>query len=293
MSTSPTVAIRQESFDPVLAEQATLCLEVSKDRFRFAMLDKAGLCVWLEEFMFPSLLNDRAPHDMLPAIFEQHQILSHGSWRQVLVSVNSPSFTLIPKPLFRKEYAGSYLAFMRGSELMPHEFPTAYLHSHDDCYVVFNMDHQLSDFFSAQYPLQQLSFVHQTSTILEASRFSDNAKTGLRPVMTLCFENEFVTVMLRQNGQLKYGNRFGYKNPDDLVYYLLYLIAELQFTPDVLTAFLFGELTPFSETYSRLAAFFPNLRFGHSPSPLRLAPGFDELPDHRYLSLYGLCLISQ
>jgi len=292
VSTSPTVAIRQKSFDAVQAEHAVLCLEVGKDRFRFALLDANRRCCWLEEYVFPSLLNERPIHDVLPAFFLNHPILSIGNWKQIFIAVNSPSFTLIPKALFRKEYAGSYLAFMRGSELLPNEFASAYLHKDDDCYVVFNMDHRLSDFFAAQYPLQQVTFVHQSSSVIKGSRTIDQHLMAIQN-MVIYFENEFVTVVLRANRELRYCNRFGYKNPQDLTYYLLYVIAELQLDPAAINTTLFGEITPFSETFAELAAFFPHLRFGHTPATLQLTPEFDDLPDHRYLSLYGLCLLSE
>lgn len=290
MSTSPTISIRQDSFDPAQAEHSVLCLEVGKDRFRFAMLDAHRRCCWLEEYAFSSLLSDRPLLDVLPDLFQKHPVLSIESWKQICIAINSPTFTLIPKPLYRKEYAGSYLAFMRGSALPAHEFAQAYLHQADNCYLVFNIDHRLSDFFAGQYPLQQPTFVHQTSAVLQAARAIDQHILSTQNLL-LYFENEFVTILLRSNHELRYCNRFGYKNSKDLAYYLLYVIDELMLEPFSVNTLLYGEITRFSDTFSELSSFLPHLTFGQTPKKLAFTPDFDELPAHRYLSLYGLALL--
>lgn len=287
---TPTISIQQDSFDPAQAEHAVLCLEVGKDRFRFAMLDEQQRCCWLEEYAFSSLLSERPLLDFLPTLFQQHPVLSIESWKQINIAINSPSFTLIPRPLYRKEYASSYLSFMRGSALPAHEFAQAYLHESDDCYLVFNVDHRLSDFFAGQYPLQQPTFVHQTSALLQAAGQIDEYILSTQNLL-LYFENEFVTILLRSTHELKYCNRFGYKNSKDLTYYLLYVIDELNLEPFSVNTLLYGEITPFSETYSDLSAFLPHLMFGHTPPKLSFTTDFDELPEHRYLSLYGLTLL--
>jgi len=195
---------------------------------------------------------------MLPDVFRNHPVLSAGRWQEIRVGVNSPSFTLVPQPLFRKEYAGSYLALMRGSALPDHEFAYAYTHEAEGFLSVFNLEHALADYFAGVYPLQPLTFIHQTGTLIQATADLDRHSLTAHNVY-LYFDDEFVTVIHRESHQLRYCNRFGYKNAQDLAYYILYVLDEQKLLPETANVALYGEITP----------------------------------DHRYLSLYGLGLIKE
>lgn len=289
---TPTVSIGSDSFDPRHTDQSVLSLEVGRDRFRILVQDKRGRGVYLSDYTFSSLLTDRSMTGILPDVFREHPVLSAGPWQEIRIGVNSPSFTLVPAPLFRKEYAGSYLALMRGSALPAHEFAQAFAHPSEGFLSVFNLEHPLADFFSEMYPLQPLVFVHQVGALVQATANLD--RHALTPDnVYLFFEDEFVTVIYRHAHQVRYCNRFGYKNVQDLTYYLLYVLDEQKLSAEQIRIILYGEITPFAEAYAELSRFLPNLSFGQTPPGLSVAPDFDDLPDHRYLSLYGLGLLGE
>ncbi|MCK8494104.1 DUF3822 family protein [Spirosoma sp. RP8] len=289
---TPSVTIRSSSFDSLKTAQSVLCLEVGRDRFRFMVRDERRRGCYLEEYTFSSLLTERPLTDVLPDLFRTHPVLSDGPWQEVRIGINTPSFTLVPKPLFRKEYASSYLALMRGSSLPAHEFAQSYTHDTEGFLSVFNLEHQLVDFFSGSYPLQPLTFIHQTGALIQATADLDRQLLTPHNVW-LYFEDEFVSVLYRDKHQLRYCNRFGYKNVQDLAYYLLYVLDEQKLNPDEVTLFLYGEITRFAEAYTELSRFLPKLTFGRTPPGLTLVDEFDELLEHRYLSLYGLTLLEE
>ena len=292
MTLAPTVAIRSDAFDPAHTNTSTLCLEVGQDRFRLFVQDARGKAVCLEDYAFPSLLTNQPLTGVLPGVFRNHPVLSAGPWQQIRIGVNSPSFTLVPEPLFRKEYAGSYLALMRGSALPDHEFAQAYAHETERFLSVFNLEHSLADYFSEVYPLEPLTYVHQISALLQATASLDRHKLTPDNIY-IYFEDEFVTIIHRKAHQLQYCNRFGYKHVQDLAYYVLYILDEQGIRPDAAALSLYGEITPFADAYAELSRFLPNLSFGHLPPDLTLVTEFSDLPDHRYLSLYGLGLIKE
>lgn len=287
---TPTISIHADQFGPEQSARSVLCLEAGHDRFRFIALDEQGQGQWLEDYAFPSLLTDRLPTDLLADIFREHPLLTASPWQEVRVSINTPSFTLVPQPLYRKEYAGSYLALMRGSQLPAHEFAQAYAHEAEGFLSVFSLSHDLADFFSEAYPLQPMTFVHQIGALLEATAVLAQQTAG-EPTVYLYFEDEFVTVICRNGSTLRYCNRFGCRNAQDLTYYVLYTLTELQIDPETVVVMLYGEITPFAERYTELSRFLAHLRFGTFPTGVTLGGDFSDLPDHRYLSLYGLCLM--
>ncbi len=287
ISPSLTLVVTNPSFSVGQADQSTLCLELGADFFRFLVVGPTGQVEHLEEHTFPSLLRQTAMSERLPNIYAGHPILGVEQWKQIHVSLHSASFTLVPTALFRKEYAASYLALMRGSVLSEFELAQVFYHTDGDFYSTFCIDWSVADFLRHTYPMQLPTLVHQTSALLLATADIDRRQLG-RPVVSLYFENEYVTFIHRRKGQLQYLNRFGYKNPSDLTYYVLYVLEELKLPPTDMLALLYGEITPFSEQYTHLNRFLPNIALGHCPPAIQLADIFQDLPDHRYLSLFGL-----
>jgi len=246
----------------------------------------------LEDYTFPSLLNDRSLTGLLPDLIREHPVLSARPWQDIRVAVNSSAFTLVPASLFRKEYAGSYLTLMRGGDLLPHDFAQFCTHHDEGFLSVFSLEHPVADFLAEMYPLQPITFVHQTDGLLWAT--ASLSRFAFAPDQVwLYFEDEFVTIVYRYQQTLRYCNRFGYRNGQDLTYYVLYVLDELKLLPETTAVNLYGEITPFADTYTELGRFLPNLTFGSVPPNLNATAEFAELPDHRYLALYGLSLMSE
>ncbi|WP_229310935.1 DUF3822 family protein [Larkinella soli] len=289
---TPTIAIREDSFEASTASSAQhLCLEMGRDRFRFCVVDPSTrTCFWLEDYTFPSLLTENLLLPSLQSIYQDHPVLQNGFWKSVTVSVNSPAFTLVPSRLYRKEYASHYLQLMRGSALPSSEHALAFVHAREGFHSVFTIENALTDWLAATYPLQQIRLIHQSSALLQASAALD-ASLPEQQNLYLYFEEENVTIIYRRNRALRFCNRFAFKNTNDLVYYILYVIHELKTDPKQIQAVLLGEITPFAETYGALERFLPRMSFGATLPGLQLTPAFEDVPEHRYLSLMGNTIV--
>lgn len=274
-----------------MTEGYQLFLEMGKERFRFCVVEpEKRQCFWLEEYLFPTLLTENPLLPFLRAIYQNHPVLQSSYWKNIHVSVNSPSFTLIPSSLFRKEYAAQYLQLMQGNPLSTSEHALVYAHKKEDFYTVFSIENVLTDWLAATYPLQEITVVHQSSTLIQATSLTDSVLDSSQK-LSLNFEDESVTIIFRKAGKFMFCNRFSYKNSTDLVYYILYVVNELKTEPQELQVVLFGEITPFAEIYIALEKFFSTIKFGSTPPGLQLTPAFDDLPEHRYFSLFGNALI--
>jgi Protein of unknown function (DUF3822) len=291
MSTlTPTISVRPYVLTAGQAEKSILCLDVAPQRLRLTLLDPQGHMVWLDEFAQPTLLTEASLLTQFPMLFSEHPLLHYERFEQIRVAINAADFTLIPSELYRKEYANNYLTLMRGHQPPPNEQATTYEHK-EGFAVVFGLDRAIAEFVGEQYPLQPVTYVHQASTLIQATQTIDREQ-ALKQNLFLHFEDEFVFVLFRENNQLRYCNRFGYKHIQDLVYYVLYVTDELGADPDTLNAMVYGEITPFAEAYVALSRFIPNLHIGKQPPGLVVSPDLTaELPEHRYLDLQGLCLL--
>ena len=286
---APTLSIRPEVLTAGQATRSILCLELASQRLRITLLDSQRRMVWLDEYAQPSLLTEQDLLPQLPALFKEHPLLSYDQFQQIRVSVSSPAFTLVPTELYRKEYASSYLSLMRGHQQPPNELAHAYAHR-EGFVSVFGIDRAVTEFMGEQYPMQPFMYVHQHSTLIQATNAVDRQLLSKQNLF-LYFEDDYVTILFREQHQLRYCNRFGYKNVQDLTYYVLYVLDELGADPEKVTVLVYGESTPFAESYVAITRFVPNMSIGQLPPGLNPSADLDDLPEHRYLGLQGLCLL--
>jgi hypothetical protein len=59
---------------------------------------------------------------------------------------------------------------------------------------------------------------------------------------------------------LKFCNRFAYKTPQDLVYYVLFAMNELEIEPDEIILRVNGNITEQSEDFELLNQYLPNVK---------------------------------
>jgi hypothetical protein len=289
---TPLLEIRDEKFDSEKCAEYELMIELGAERLRFFALESANkrvLC--LEDYSIGGLPNDKKWAVWLGQLFQEHSFLGSNLWKNVVVCFNTPSFTLIPDVYFRKEYAAGYLALVRGevaeSEQVLHQ-EVKRLEARN----VFTVDKELWEWILNTYALQLPTFVHQTSALIEGA-LTLSALEKNNTILTFHFEDDFLTLTLARREHLLYCNKFGYKTASDMGYFVMFVLDSLQLTPENVRCYLYGEITLYSEDYQMLQKFLPYLLFGKNPKKLALGTAFEDLPEHRYFSLYNLFFATQ
>ncbi len=286
---TPTLSVRPDVLTAGQATRSVLCLELAPQRLRLTLLDAQRRMVWLDEFDQTSLLTDQVLFPQLSALFRDHPLLCYDQFQVIRVAVSTPAFTLVPTPLYRREYAGSYLSLMRGHQPPAQELALAYEHT-EGFTGVFGIGRDVTEFMGEQFPMQTFTYVHQQSALIRASQAVDRQLLS-RQNLFLYLEDDQATMLFREGHELRYANQFGYKNVADLTYYALYVLDELGVDAETVTALVYGAITPFAESFVSLARFIPGLRIGVLAPGLNPTDDLLDIPEHRYFSLQGLCLL--
>ena len=288
---SSFLAVNQENLSTIDVSKHELLVEVSTNRFRFCIIDTdEQRCVGLEDYALDSfLLGNQEMLPLLEQIYRQHPLLNSQVWKNVQISFNTPHFTLVPEIFFRKEYAENYLQLVKGNPASESEQVLNHYLKKTDAQNIFTADRALREWFLGTYTLQIPTFLHQTSALI-AGTLRLSASKEIQPCLTLYFEDDFLTLVLAQADKLLFCNKFAYKSTVDMVYFVLFALETLHLKPNDVKARLYGEITPFSDGYQSLQRFLPNLSFGNTPAGLGLSADFDDLPEHRYFSLYSIYL---
>ena len=262
-------------------------IEVSRNRFRFCIFNvPTNAFMWLEDYLVYSLMSDSSLLKTLKTVYQEHAFLAANYWKSIRITFNSPNFTLIPEEFYLVEEASKYLQLAAGRVLTDKEQIFDYHHARFGAVGVFGVEKELMNWFKGMYPAKKISPVHLLDTLIEGIIQEENPN-GLH----LYFEEGFVSIIYFKENRLNFCNKFAYKTSPDLVYHVLFVMNELGLSPEETHVVFYGEITMFSEGYSLLSQQLKNINFAHTPKRLKFSQNFDELPEHRYFSLFSSYLL--
>lgn len=279
--------IKDDAFSVDAIPTYTLALQTGNDSFRFCITDEAGgKCLWLEDYRFIAPVFAEQLLDQLNLIYDEHEILQAGFWKEIKLAFRNQHFTLVPQPLFMPERAVDYLQLVAD---IPDETQEVffYQHTHRDMVSVFAVERRLMEWFKMAYPNKPITALHETSALMEGILHQANANTRS---VAVSVEATHLTIVVTNGKQIEFCNAFYYASVPDFLYYLVLVMDELQIDPEKTKVVLYGEISHDSLIYSNLYRYVRQLSFGSKPASLRFGYKFDEVLDHRYFDVYTMHL---
>ena len=255
---SPTTKFEIPGFDIEKLYQYHLTCEISDSSFAFLVLDMAdNQMVVSEKYDFPESKEIHPVSFYLQQIYATHDFLKSLKWKSIEIIIDNQSFTLVPAELFKREYAIKYLQLAKGTYITKEEEVHTSLHEDLGIVNIYSTDRDLYNWFSGTYPLINLKYQHKTSQMIDLAIHSSKAQTAF-----LYFGTHHFTMVITANGGVKFCNRFDYKTAQDLVYYVLFTISELQIEPDEIILRLHGNIKEQTEDFDLLNQYLTNVKIG-------------------------------
>lgn len=282
LSIAPRFEIKDDRFDVANLASYELYIELSGDRLRFTVFNSINQTfIWLEDYHIYTPFKESQFVEGLKRVYKEHAFLSANFWKSITFSINSPYFTLVPSAYFTEENASKILDFAVGKSLSDSSEIIDYPHAKFEFVNVFSIDKSWFSWINDAYPSRKVTLVHTISTLIEGIT-REREFNGLH----LYFEGIDISIIYFKDKKLQYCNRFQYRTTQDLLYYILFVINELNMPDDVKITF-YGEITSFSENFLEISKYLQNLHFASTPNAIKFSMYFDEVPEHRYYSLFS------
>jgi hypothetical protein len=275
--------LRDETLDLSNLAAYNLYLTVGAAGFRVGVADvRRNKFVVLEDYQTTS---DAPLAVQLQALVAQHDLLGQAGWNKVRLAVQNRHFTLLPAPLFR---AGDEVAYLRLHHTLDTQQETVHHYTHASLEVVslFAAEKALTEWFRATHPEGRL--LHQTSALLEGV-VHQSEQSGPRRVY-LSIGHQEATLLAVRDKQPEFCNVFPFSTPEDLIYYTILVMQELQLNPDQDSVVVWGDLMHDSELFTILRKYIRNIRFGNRPFDLGYSYRLNDVFEYRYFELYALHL---
>lgn len=237
------------------------------------------------------VLEDYAPQTatslagQLQALAAHHDLVGQTGWNSVRLAVQNRHFTLLPAPLFR---AGDEAAYLRLHHRVDpqHETTHSYAHPGRELVSIFAAEKALADWFRAVYPTGRL--LHQTSALLEGLMHQSDAAAPRR--LYLSIGHHELSIVVLKDKRPEFCNVFAFSSPEDLIYYTILVMQELQLNPDQDPVMVWGDLMHDSELFTILRKYIRHVKFGNRPFDIGYSYRLNELFEYRFFELYSLHL---
>ncbi len=244
-------------------------------------------CLFLEDFLISKSLRESERIQLLETIYDEHSFLKAGFWKSVRLVISSKHFTFIPRVLFDDSELESYISLSTRYDSNTEDL-AYYSHHNSEAICVFSVNREIIQWFQESYPQVEIKLLHNTSPLIEGAL--QNTMPVSQKQLYLFADDDQLTGIVTWKEKLEFCNTFTFKNADELLYFTMWIMGEMEMDPAVNEVILFGEITEESDYYQKLYEYILNVSFGNKPGFLKFSYQFDQVNDHRYLDLYCMHL---
>lgn len=275
-----------ESLNLAHSKSYKLSIQLSLDGFVFTLFNSLNS-------KFLSLESAEMSHSENPADFlrafnelvEKHPWLG-AEFESINLYFEASKSTLIPAPLYNPEDQELLAKFnfevSQGMEIRHDWLPNA------DAYLIYAIPKDLLALLGHLFPGYKLS-CHASALIEVLMIMNKNLPASKRLFVNV--RNGQLDVVITEGKHLLFYNAFPYHSKQDFIYYIIYVIEQLNLNPEEIELKLSGSIDKQSTLYDLAWKYIRNIQFQELSSAYRYSYLFNDIPSHSYFTLInsGLC----
>lgn len=274
-----------ESFNLQETRNYTLVIQFNESEFAYCILDlRRNKYIVLQHFKKAerggAIPKSKSPfQDFLNHLVTDMPWLKNG-YKSVLLAYEGKHSTLIPTPLFDPSVRDSYLQFnfQPGEEeqtFSDHLVPF-------DAHLVYSMPSSTVVALQHHFPTVR---VHHLTSVFIASIWINykNRINSMRVFINL--REKFFDLVLFDGRQMSYCNAFHYANAEDVAYYLIFVLEQLNINPEGVSAVLLGKAERNTPLFELLSRYIRHIEFGRRNESYKYSYGINQISPHAYYPL--------
>ena len=270
-TTDKIISLIDESFSQEETSRYSLVMEIELRKISYSLLD-----VDKNKFIGAGS-SFQSFHEMLGSM-EWMRKPFHS--KKIIIS-NSKS-TLIPAALYSKEEKEGYLDF--NMEREQDDIVLSDWLENLGVYNVYSLAGKLQQEIRVAFPGAKLCHV---SSVLIESLFVNYKNLMGDGRIFLNVRDEAFDLVLFQGKQLSYVNSFLFRAPEDLVYYVIFVIEQMNLNPEETPIVLLGDTDKRSAIYDLLFRYIRNLDFAGRNETFNYSYVLNDIPPHSFYTLFN------
>lgn len=281
-------SIVDESFDKGLSSTYHLSVQLSPGCLSLGVFDlKNKRLVALESTTVPGLSDYDHFIGKAKKLFEDSAVFS-PAYKSVSVGIYHPVATIIPSALYDANLKKEILEFnFKGEIINPLDIAADHIQE-AGMHTLYIMPAGIRHFFSEYF--FRIKTIHFSTPIIENLFFENKFKKDTK--VYLHFLNKVpdnkasrFEIIIFSNGKLLFYNSFVYQEKEDIAYYTLFVMEQMNIVPGETGLTLLGNISEKDEAVILLSNYVAETAFGRRPGKFTFPDSIEKVPDHHY---YGL-----
>lgn len=292
---SPAFRLIDKSFDRNLSSASHLSFILSLSGFAYCILDlKQNRLTALEEITFRKQPNYEALCSQLKSFLSQTPTCNAG-FKSISAGIYNETATLIPSALFDENKKREFLQFNFSAESRLTGMAESDFLQEMELFNVYDAPAIIAKTFKEIYGKAKVS--HFSSSLIESLFIDNKFKAGLKIYLHFFQKKPYGSVsrfemIILKDGKLLLFNSFYFQEKEDIAYYLLFALEQLNINPGNTAVTMLGNIQKTDEAVDLMSSYVRSVEFGSRPGNFEASPVFDELPSHFYYALLSQYLYS-
>ncbi len=281
--------IKDEKFDEEKLQRYILLTQIGAKDFQAAVIDSDdNRLIFFEDYVFSDVNTPGELQVALKELFDSHEYLCAGFWKEVRLSIKNNKFIQVPSSLFIASAAEEYLRF---NAVVDPAVESVQVCRNDktEAVTIFAMQKEMHEWLQKVYIHTTLHLFHQSAALIEGVLAA--AGNGEKQPLFVYVDRFKLHVLFVKEGKLIYYNQFQIKQFSDYVKYIMLVMKAMGMDQDTSRVVLWGYIGKNSPHYQEFIKYVRNVTFGDRPSHLKFGYLFDEIQEHHYFDLYSLNLL--
>jgi hypothetical protein len=283
--------IKDEKFDEEKLQRYILLAQIGAKDLQVAVIDSTdNRLIFFEDYVFSEVSSQAELQEAIQSLFDAHEYLCAGFWKEVRVSIKNNKFIQVPASLFVDTATDEYLRFNAVLDLEKESVQTC-RNSKSDAVTIFAIQNDTLEWLKKIYLNTTMRLYHQSAALIEGV-LTYPIPSANQPLYVYVDRFKLHVLFIKQ-GQLMYYNQFLIKQFSDYVKYIMLVMKAMGMDQESSRVVLWGYIGKNSPHYEEFVKYVRNVSFGQRPTHLRFGYQFDELQEHHYFDLYALNLLPE
>ncbi len=275
-----------ESLNKAHSTNYNLSIQLSLDGFSFTLfntLNSKFLSLESVELNHPE--NPLAFSSIFSDYMNEHPWLKEA-FNQISLFYETSRSTLVPAPLYHPDDEGLLAHFNfevdENMEVLHDRLNSA------DAYLLYAIPGELKKSLEKSFPGHLLK--SHAAILIEALMIVYKNQPSLKRVF-VNVRNAQLDVVITEGNQLLFYNAFPYHSKQDFIYYIIFVLEQLNLNPEEIELTFSGRIDRKSTLYDMAWKYIRNIRFQELSPAFRYSYLFSDIPAHSYFTLLnsGLC----
>lgn len=258
--------IKDSTFDSLQISNYHLSIELSEKSISYCIVDKNKYRCYL-------LFSQNYESQNLLKILNEDEFITREFLSKSISFVNFPN-TLIPKELYNEKDKKNIFSVnhsLTNEELVIDELKSK----------IINLYGIPNTIFQTVKNVIPEAIIRSNSSILINNFLSLN---NLQETMFLFLKDSYINIVVTKGDSLIFQNKFEYQTKEDLLFYVLFSIQQLNFSNEEINTVIYGNIS--KEEYNILYQYIRNIKFGNKLKDISCSNEFNNIEDHCYNILY-------